>query len=160
MKQGFFRLWIIISILWIGLIGCLRWDDIQKAIANRNESSQNDECVMTGLCPQEVIPSVARQALGPPFGLLVGSLAMVWVARGFRREVNARTQKRSTTFTPPIACPRGETLLRVESSRSQSPGQGNANGGAEQHNRMASIREDLRQRKKSWQIFCRVLDKQ
>ena len=34
MRRGFFRLWVVTTVLWIGLVGWSHWDDLKASVAD------------------------------------------------------------------------------------------------------------------------------
>ena len=66
-ERGLFRLWLVVSIVWICAVGLAEWP-----YANAFGLSGGD------------IPTAVGVVLIPPFLLLMLGAALIWVIRGFR----------------------------------------------------------------------------
>jgi hypothetical protein len=94
--RGLFRLWLVLSVLWIGGVGILashEWAYIPSIPSicetPANERSEDLDCswparVVTDKGQREVIQWGITLALVPPALLLALGSALVWAFRGFR----------------------------------------------------------------------------
>ena len=73
--RGLFRLWLVLSVLWIGGVVCLTWHDLQLP----RSGPFND------LIADAVIGRGIKVALIPPVVILAIGSALVWAFKGFRR---------------------------------------------------------------------------
>lgn len=104
LMRGFFRLWLVVSLLWIGGVAAMTWLTL-PSFCPRHPSVGDvvDATCFTALTAQPFDPDVflakfdaqaaVRQqaiersiliALMPPLGLLVVGSALIWALRGFR----------------------------------------------------------------------------
>jgi hypothetical protein len=91
-RRGLSRLWIALSVLWIGGVGVVTWRslptkyELTKAFVPVQPSGEPtfDPHEFALFKRTEVIKSGAEIALIPPALVLVIGLASVWVVRGFR----------------------------------------------------------------------------
>jgi hypothetical protein len=118
MRRGFFRLWIVASVLWISLVGWSWRETFQASFANKCWASvyawrppahepklehlQNDwdgpypndnECWVMGEYPREFVLVALAHVASLPGGLLAFWLVAAWIGRGFYAPKNDRRQQ-------------------------------------------------------------------
>jgi hypothetical protein len=89
--RGLFRLWLVLSVLWIGGVGVMTWPafDPAKLAATKNSpytGGFDPDAYLEGR-PQPIRWSAAEAALlsfAPPAFMLALGSALVWAFRGFR----------------------------------------------------------------------------
>jgi|GraSoi_2013_60cm_1033757.scaffolds.fasta_scaffold77235_1 hypothetical protein len=89
-RRGFFRLWLVLSALWIASGVCLFWDHLSGKLrpdeiaAQASAHPPEDHILTTALdgARKRRIHAIEFVLL-PPFGLLVFGCASIWVAGGF-----------------------------------------------------------------------------
>ena len=90
--RGLLRLWLFLSVLWIGGVGVVTWRslpteyELTKGCAPVEPSGEPtfDPCKFALFKRNEDIKLGAEIALIPPVLVLAIGLAFVWVVRGFR----------------------------------------------------------------------------
>ena len=122
MKRGFFRLWVVVAVLWVGLVswswsdtfagawreGCFHDDGVSWAPAaprtppkpgdaplpgDPNDWEDATPCILHGDWPHVIIPIALAHAASLPGGLLAIWFVGAWIGRGFRAPTG-RTIKR------------------------------------------------------------------
>jgi hypothetical protein len=86
--RGLFRLWLVLSVLWIGGVGYVTWRDFPKPGWGENDLIAVDPAGTDFRTLAEARRLVIWDAsflafLPPAFVLALGS-ALVWASRGFR----------------------------------------------------------------------------
>jgi hypothetical protein len=96
--RGLLRLWVVLSVLWIGAVAFVTWQDWRESHVSWNAILQFDQTeqhkVSPKFDPAEYEAFKARAniergveiALIPPIIVLAIGLLFVWVVRGFRRQ--------------------------------------------------------------------------
>jgi hypothetical protein len=94
--RGLFRLWLVLSVLWIGGVGVATWRTFPIPVLPSicdlpaNERSEDWDCSFSWLqrvkAPfvMDIIQDNILLALVPPIFVLALGLALVWAFRGFR----------------------------------------------------------------------------
>jgi hypothetical protein len=101
--RGLFRLWLVLSVLWIGGVGVVTWRTfpvipewgVLPSICEipANERSQDWDCSWFARVKAQLVmdkeqraavQSVILLALVPPAFMLASGSALVWAFRGFR----------------------------------------------------------------------------
>jgi hypothetical protein len=80
MRRGFFRLWLVLSIIWFATGAWLLWDDLT---GNLRPEELAAHVIFGQPLPERTIHALELVLL-PQLGLLVLGCAGVWVVRGFR----------------------------------------------------------------------------
>lgn len=86
--RGLFRMWLVLSVVWIGGVGAVTWSDIRNPETLTDTEvglppGKFDDLIIAGR-HKNAIKFGAGLALAPPaFALVIGS-AFVWAFRGFR----------------------------------------------------------------------------
>jgi hypothetical protein len=89
--RGLFRLWLVLSVLWIGGVGVVTWPafDPAKLAATKDSPYTGDfdpDAFLQGR-PQPIRWSAGEAALlsfAPPVLILTFGSALIWAIRGFR----------------------------------------------------------------------------
>ena len=88
-RQGLFRLWLVLSVIWIVVATWLFWDDLTGKLLPEEVAAQ--AAFPEGYTPGTILESIHerfRHALElvflPPLGLLALGCAGLWVVRGFQ----------------------------------------------------------------------------
>jgi hypothetical protein len=89
-RHGFFRLWLVLSALWIASGVWLFWDDLSGRLRPDEIAAQTNARPPQGHILPTILNGVRERrihaiefVLLPPFGLLVFGCASMWVAGGF-----------------------------------------------------------------------------
>jgi hypothetical protein len=98
--RGLFRLWLVLSVLWIGGVGVVMWQTFPESELPSmcdlpaNERPKEYDCSWLARVKDEVVYMEWEQraavqsgillALAPPAVLLALGSALVWAFRGFR----------------------------------------------------------------------------
>jgi hypothetical protein len=101
--RGLFRLWLVLSVLWIGGVGVVTWhtfpfDPVRATLPSycdlpANERSENFDCSWLARVTRDLIldkenvaafRSAILPALVPPIFVLALGSALMWALRGFR----------------------------------------------------------------------------
>jgi len=80
--HGFFRLWLLVSVIWILIAGPFMWWALVTPVLN-HERWIGPGGPVSGPTLMESIMWVVLVAFGPPALVLVIGLALGWVLRGF-----------------------------------------------------------------------------
>ena len=95
-RKGFFRTWIVVSLLWVGatlsftgpsIVKNYRWltDDACKPATPevRAQGLMTDADI--GLCdePANALQAATAWTIGPPLGMLIAGASLAWVFAGF-----------------------------------------------------------------------------
>jgi hypothetical protein len=97
-RLGFFRLWLVASVLWVAVIGTI----VGRPMVTDYEYLYSDACKPSapeikarglfsdadvGLCdrPKDTLLSGASALFGPPLALLAIGTMIGWVVAGFKR---------------------------------------------------------------------------
>jgi hypothetical protein len=107
-RRGLFRLWLVVSLLWIGSIA---WETYENVFVPRRSAAAAAACAETRAANKslgnpwdcyaglkggmfedltQVQPILIQRtmvAIGPPLGLLLFGMIVGWVLAGFRRKV-------------------------------------------------------------------------
>jgi hypothetical protein len=114
LRQGAFRIWVLVAVLWVGLVGWSWSDTFEASFQNKcwlsdfawsvsngmsddwippktgPEEPDDNECWVMEEYPREIVPTAFAHAASLPGGLLAIWFVGTWVWRGFRPEPNDR----------------------------------------------------------------------
>src|SRR5262245_8224804 len=120
--HGLFRLWLVLSVLWVAGVGYLTWQTFPKDYVDLNARKQ--ELKLGEFDPHEFLASRAAKErrsaiwqasllafLPPPFVLALGS-TLVWA---FRETFSERSIRRITERSPAAEMGRGGPIRTPES---------------------------------------------
>jgi hypothetical protein len=83
LQRGLFRLWLLLSVLWVGF---MVW--VHEPPCLFGKYSRNPYCAFSSpVNPASEYLSFAAGALGPPIAILLLGYSLLWVLKGFRRDV-------------------------------------------------------------------------
>jgi hypothetical protein len=98
--RGLFRLWLVLSVLWIGGVGVVTWqtfpEDVLPSICDlpANQRSEEFDCSWLQRVKDQLVFMDKKQraafqlalilALAPPVFVLALGSALAWAFRGFR----------------------------------------------------------------------------
>lgn len=92
--RGFFRLWVVLSVLWVGTIGTITWQNLLDSRQVKLVSSDDPpwdqpppgSVEKTTLTRSENIRHGAELAVLPPLIVLAIGTAFGWTFRGFAKD--------------------------------------------------------------------------
>ena len=95
-RRGLFRLWLVLSLCWIVLVGVHNWNDLSSREMTSDLTKWSNEALEKAsrgeaLSVSDYPPDWPRRLaaggyiIGPPFAALLLGYVLIWVGRGFRR---------------------------------------------------------------------------
>jgi hypothetical protein len=98
LRRGFFRLWIVASLLWVGGVLAVEYRDtaipsltkscselLTFTLDKTGEKLGPADVARCDQVWQEERVRIAGEALGPPIAFLLAGVLLAWIVSGFRR---------------------------------------------------------------------------